>query len=166
MDRPQAAEHLEMVDGILRRAQTGSAPSLQFIVWGCVGVAFNVVGQLVGMGKAGVSSFWLAGVVLAAAIVVSAWDVNRMQRAAARQSTIGRLAAFSFWSAAGVMTVVTVTNQFTGLFPPFSPAVFYAAGMAIALLALGLGLRSKVMAGGGIALLIAIVAAFLVPVWL
>ncbi|HXM19247.1 MAG TPA: hypothetical protein VN934_10640 [Candidatus Tumulicola sp.] len=167
MDAPQAAEHLDAVDDILRRAEVaGSPPALQFIVWGAVGIAFNTVGQLVGMGKVGPSAFWLAGAVLALALVVSAWDGRRMQRTASRQSTIGRLAAFSFWVAAGVMTVLTVMNEFTNLFPPFSPGVFYAAGMSIALLALGFGLRSTVLTLGGLALVASIAVAFLVPVWL
>lgn len=166
MDVPQAGEHLDMVDHILRRAHSGSAPPLQFIVWGCVGMAFDIVGQLVSMGKAAPSAFWLAGGVLAIAIGVSVWDLRRMQRIAGRQSTIGRLAAFSFWTAAGVMTVATVMNEFTNLLPPFSPAIFYATGMSIALLALGFGLRSTVLTLGGLALLIALIVAFLVPGWL
>src|ERR1022692_4974728 len=111
MDAPQAAEHLDMVDHIMRRANSGSAPPLQFIVWGCVGMAFDIVGQLVGLGKAAPSAFWLAGGVLAIAIVVSVWDLRRMQRVAGRQSIIGRLAALSFWMAAGVMTVATVMHE-------------------------------------------------------
>lgn len=166
MDVPQAGEHLDMVDHILRRTHPGSAPPLQFIVWGCVGMAFDIVGQLVSMGKAAPSAFWVAGSVLAIAIGVSVWDLRRMQRIAGRQSIIGRLAAFSFWTAAGVMTVATVMNEFTNLLPPFSPAIFYAAGMSIALLALGFGLRSRALTLGGLALLTALIAAFLVPSWL
>jgi hypothetical protein len=166
MDAPQASEHLDMVDHILRRAKSGSAPPLQFIVWGCVGMAYDIVGQLVSMGKVGPAAFWFAGAVLAIAVVVSVWDLSRMQRDAGRQSTIGRIAAFSFWMAAGVMTVATVMNEFTNLMPPFSPAIFYATGMSIALLSLGFGLRSSALIYGGAALLTALVAAFLVPTWL
>ena len=64
------------------------------------------------------------------------------------------------------MTVVTVANEVTNLFPSFSPAVFFAAGMSVALLTLGFGLRSTVLAFGGLALVASIVAAFFVPVWL
>ena len=166
MDAPQAAEHLDMIDHIIRRARSGSAPPLQFIVWGCVGMAYDIVGQLVSMGKVGPAAFWLAGAVLAIAIVVSVWDLRRMQRDAGRQSTIGRLAAFSFWMAACVMTVATVMNEFTTLRPPFAPAIFYATGMSIAQLTLGFGLRSMAMIFGGCALVAALVAAFLVPGWL
>ncbi len=167
MDAPQAAEHLEAVDDILHRAESaGSAPPLQFIVWGAVGMAFDIVGQLVAMNKVGPSAFWFAGAVLALAIAVSVWDLGRMQRTAGRQSTRGRLAAFSFWVAAGVMTVLTVMNQITSLFPEFAPAVFYAAGMSIALLALGFGFRSTTLTLGGLALVASIIVAFLVPGWL
>jgi hypothetical protein len=166
MDAPQAAEHLDMVDHILHRARSGSAPPLQFIIWGCVGITYNIVGQLVSMGKVGPGAFWVGGAVLAIAIVISAWDLRRMQRDAGRQSTIGRLAAFSFWMAAGVMTVATLMNEFTNLLPPFSPAIFYATGMSIALLSLGFGLRSTALIFGGCALMVALVAAFLVPIWL
>lgn len=166
MDAPQAAEHLDMVDQILSRARSGSAPPLQFIVWGCVGIAYDIVGQLVGMGKVGPGAFWIAGAVLAIAVVLSVWDLRRAQREAGRHSVIGRLAAFSFWMAAGVMTVATVMNEFTHLLAPFAPAVFYATGMSIALLALGFGLRSTALIFGGSALVAALVAAFLVPGWL
>src|SRR5579864_3633191 len=134
MDALQAREHLDTVDDILRRAESGSGPALQFIVWGAVGIAFDVVGQLVSMNKVAASAFWVAGAVLALAIVISIWDLRRMHALAGRQSTVGRLAALSFWTAAGVMTVLTVTNEFTNIFPPFAPAVFYAAGMSVALL--------------------------------
>jgi hypothetical protein len=166
MDAPQAAEHLDMVDHILQRTRSGSAPPLQFIVWGCVGMAYDIIGQLVSMGKVGPAAFWVAGAVLVIAIVLSIWDMGRMQRAAGRQSVVGRLAAFSFWMAAGVMTVATVMNEFTNLLPPFAPAIFFATGMSIALLALGFGLRSTAMIFGGCALVVALVAAFLVPGWL
>lgn len=166
MDAPQAAEHLDIVDKILTRTDCGSPPALQFIVWGLVGMSFCIVGQLVSMNKVGPGAFWIAGGVLALAIVVSMIDVRRFERDAARQSVIKRLIAFTFWMAAGVMTVVTVANEVTNLFPPFSPAVFFAAGMSIALLTLGFGLRSTVLAFGGLALVASIVAAFFVPAWL
>jgi hypothetical protein len=166
MDAPQAAEHLDMVDHILRQDQSGSAPPIQFIVWGCVGMAFDIIGQLVSMGRVGSGAFWAAGAVLAIAIVVSTWDVRRTQHAAGRQSIVGRFAALSFWTAAGVMTVATLMNEFTHLMPEFSPAIFYATGMSIALLSLGLALRSAPMLFGGCALVATLVAAFLVPQWL
>jgi hypothetical protein len=166
MDTSQAAEHLDIVDDILRRTRRASPPPAQFIVWGSVGIAFDVVGQLVGMGKVGPAAFWFAGAVLAVAIVVSAWDARRLERIAGRQSTTGRLAAYSFGGAAAVMTVVTIMNELTNLLPPFSPSIFYAAGMSIALLALGFGLRSTALRLGGLALLASLVAAFIVPVWL
>jgi hypothetical protein len=166
MDAPQAADHLDVVDKILTRTDYGSPPALQFIVWGLVGMSFCIAGQLVSMNKVGPGAFWIAGGVLALAIIVSMVDVRRFERDAARQSIIKRLIAFTFWMAAGVMTVVTVANEVTNLFPPFSPAVFYAAGMSIALLTLGFGLRSTVLAFGGLALVASIVAAFFVPAWL
>ena len=163
MDAPQASEHLDAVGDILRRAERGSPPALQFIIWGTVGIAFNVVGQLVSMNTLAPSAFWVAGAVLAIAVIVSAWDMRRTMRDAGRQSTIGRLAATNFWAAAGVMTVVTIVSETTKLFPPFAPAVFFASGMSIALLTLGFGLRSTALTLGGLALVVSIVAASLVP---
>ncbi|HEY6357238.1 MAG TPA: hypothetical protein VIX35_03280 [Vicinamibacterales bacterium] len=166
MDAPQATDHLDMVEHILRQVRSGSAPPLQFIVWGCVGIAFDIAGQLASMGKTGSSVFWAAGTVLAIAIVVSVWDLRRTQREAGRQSIVGRIAALSFWMAASVMTVATLMNEFTHLMPEFSPAIFYATGMSIALLSLGLALRSAPMLFGGCALVATLIAAFLVPAWL
>jgi hypothetical protein len=166
MDAPQAADHLDVVDKILSRTDYGSPPALQFIVWGPVGMSFCIVGQVVSMNKAEPGLFWVAGGVLALAIIVSMLDMRRMARDSGRQSVIKRLIAFTFWMAAGVMGVVTVTNEFTHVLPPFSPAVLFAAGMSIALLTLGFGLRSTVLALGGTALVASIVVAFLVPAWL
>src|SRR5579872_3037487 len=134
MDAVRAREHLDTLDEILRQAKRGSPPALQFIVWGLVGMSFDVVGQLVSLNRIPANAFLIAFGVLALAIVVSIWDMQRMRVAAGRQTTIGRLAALSFWSAAAVMTVVTIVNEFTKVFPPFAPAVFFAAGMSVALL--------------------------------
>lgn len=166
MDAPQAIEHLDVVEKILRRTDLGSPPALQFIVWGAVGIAFDLVGQLVAMGKTGPGAFWIAGAVLAIAIFVSVLDLRRMERNAGSQSIIKRLIVFCFFTAAGVMTVVTVVNEFTNTLPPFSPAVLYAAGMSIALLTLGFGLRSTTLAFGGLALITSVVIAFFIPSWL
>jgi hypothetical protein len=151
MDAPQATDHLDLVDKILSRTDYGSPPALQFIIWGPVGMSFCIVGQVVSMNKAEPGLFWLAGGVLALAIIVSMLDMRRMARDSGRQSVMG---------------VVTVTNEFTHVLPPFSPAVLFAAGMSIALLTLGFGLRSAVLALGGTALVASIVVAFLVPAWL
>lgn len=164
MDATQASEHLDLVSTALRRAQSsGHTPAIQFIVWGIVGITFNVVGQLVNDGLVRPGAFWLAGCVLAGAIVVSVWDVQHSQQKTGRQSTIGRLAGTTFWAAAAVMTVASVVLTMTKLFPAFAPPFFYAAGMASALLALGFGLRMTSMALGGLALLAAIVVAALLP---
>ncbi|MDQ6768147.1 MAG: hypothetical protein M3Z41_10100 [Candidatus Eremiobacteraeota bacterium] len=166
MDALSAKEHLDVVDDIVRRERYGSPPALQFIVCGLVGITFDLVGQFVGMHKLAPSAFLAAGAMLLLAIGVSIWDKRRTLAIAGRQTTIGRLAAVSFWSAAGVMTVLTVVNEFTNIFPPFAPAIFYAAGMSVALLALGVGLRGLTMTLGGLALLTSIVIAFFVPAWL
>jgi hypothetical protein len=166
MDALSAREHLDIVGDIVRRGRHGSPPALQFIVWGVVGIAFDLVGQLVSMHKLAPSAFWAAGAVLLLAIGISIWDAGRMLAIAGRQTTIGRLAAVSFWSAAAVMTVLTVVNEFTNIFPSFAPAIFYAAGMSVALLTLGFGLRALALTLGGLALLASIALAFFVPAWL
>jgi len=166
MESRQATEHLDIVSDILHRAEFGNPPAVQFIVWGIVGVAFNIAGQLVTLGKAGPQAFWVAGVVLALALVVSIWDMSRTQRAAGRLTTIGRLAAVSFWTAAAVMGTITILSEMTKLFPPFAPSVLFAAGMSTVLLTLGFGLRFRPLALGGLALLGSIVIAFLIPSWL
>jgi hypothetical protein len=164
VDATQASEHLDLVNTSLRRAQSaGHIPAIQFIVWGIVGITFNVVGQLVNDGLLRPGAFWVAGCVLAAAIVISVWDILQHQKKTGRQSTIGSLAGPNFWAASAVMTVASVVLTMTKLFPPFAPPFFYAAGMASALLALGFGLRVTSMALGGLALLAAIVVAALVP---
>ena len=162
MDAPQAADHLDLVNATIRRVeQSGHPPALLFIVWGIVGISFNVAGQLFSMGIVDDRAFWVAGGIVVLAIAASVWDIRRMERDAGRKTVVARLAGTTFWSVAAVMAVASLT--FTKFFPPFAPAIFFAAGFSSALLALGFGLRSLTMTLGGAALLAALVLASLVP---
>jgi len=162
MEAAQAREHLQWVDGILRVAdrRLHLAPST-LIAWGLFGAIVNAVHQARAAGLAVPADSHFQPPLLLVAIVVSVW--GNVRRSGGRQTLLDSHVGTVFSVVFGVILIVNLTAQHT-VVPARAMAVFWAAGLSIAMLIVGLQ-ASRVLLAGGLALLGVNVAACFVLAW-
>ena len=161
MEAAEAREHLQWVDGILRAADRSLhlAPS-SLVVWGLFGTIVNAAHQVRAAGLAFPADRYFHLPLMLVAIAVTVW--SGVRRSGGRQTLLDSYVGTVFSVVFGVILIVNFTAQHR-VVPAQGMAVFWAAGLSIAMLIVGLQ-ASRVLLAGGLALLAANVAAcFLLP---
>ena len=162
MDETTARHDLALVDRILRDVdRTLNMPPLILLAWGLFAAIVNGVQQARALGVPAPSdgSFQLPLMLLA--IVISVWAARRHDTG--RETRTDTQAGITFGAAFGVLLLVNLTAQHR-VIPADAMSLFWAGGMSIALLAVGLQ-ASRPLLLLGIALLAAAALASLVPAW-
>lgn len=162
MDKSAARDDLAVVDRILHAAdRTFHVPPLIFITWGLYGTIVNGAQQAAvsGLSVPSGQSFHLPMMLLAIGITV--WAAGRGD--AERETLVDSHAGTTFCVAFGVILLLNLTSQHTVL-PGRAMSLFWSGGMSIALLTVGFQ-SSRLLLGGGVALLAASALAGLAPGW-
>ena len=162
MDTSTARSDLALVDRILRSADRSlNVAPLVFLTWGLFAAIVNGVAQAraVGLPVPSDGSFQLPLMLLA--IGISVWAAHRHDTG--RETQIDSQAGITFGVAFGVLLLLNVTAQHR-VIPGDGMSLFWAGGMSIALLVVGLQ-ASRPLLIGGIALLAAAVVSSFVPAW-
>lgn len=162
MEANEAREHLQWVDGILRVADRNLhlAPST-LIAWGLFGAIVNGVHQARAAGLTFPADRYFHLPLMLVALAATVWGGAR--RSGARQTLLDSQVGTVFSVVFGVVLIVNLTAQHS-VVPAQGMAVFWAAGLSIAMLIVGLQ-ASRVLLVGGLALLAANVAACSVLGW-
>ena len=162
MDASEARDHLQLVDGILRRAdRTLHMPPVTTIVWGLFGTIVSALHQARASGLSVPPDQVLHLPMMLLAIAVSIWEARR--RSADRETLIDQYAGVVFGVVFIVLFLLNVTAQHT-VVPTKAMALFWSVGFTMALLIVGIQ-SSRVLLAGGTALLMASIAAPLIPDW-
>ena len=162
MDTGQARDHLQWVDGIVRLADRHlHFPPVTLIAWGLFGAIVNAVQQARASGLPVPEDQVVQLPLLLLAVGVSVWGASRVPTG--RRTLVDSYAGTVFAVVFGVLLNVNLTAQHT-VFPPKAMGLFWAAGLSMALLIVGLQ-ASRPLLGGGVALLAAAVTACFVPGW-
>ena len=162
MDKSAARDDLAVVDRILHAAdRTFHVPPLIFITWGLYGTIVNGAQQAAvsGLSVPSGQSFHLPMMLLAIGITV--WAAGRGD--AERETLVDSHAGTTFCVAFGVILLLNLTSQHT-VIPGRAMSLFWSGGMSIALLTVGFQ-SSRLLLGGGVALLAASALAGLAPAW-
>ena len=162
MDTAQARDHLQWVDGIVRLADRHlHFPPATLVAWGLFGAIVNAVQWARASGFAVPADAVLQPPLMLAALGVTIWAAWRVPTG--RRTLVDSYAGTVFVVIFGVLLIVNLTAQHT-VVPPKAMGLFWAAGLSMALLIVGLQ-ASRPLLAGGVALLGATVAACLVPGW-
>jgi hypothetical protein len=164
METTQAREHLQWVNGIVRVAERDlNLHPAMLIAWGLFGTLVNATHQARASGLAvpDDATFHLPLMLLALAVTV--WAGHASEKRAGRVTLVDSFAGSVFGVVFGVLLIVNLTAQHS-VVPARAMGLFWAAGLSIALLIIGLH-ASRLLLGGGIALLAACVAASFFPTW-
>ena len=162
MDESTARSDLALVDRILQVADRRlNVPPLIFLTWGLYGAIVNGVQQAreAGLPVPPDGSFHLP--LMRLAVGISLWVGRR--ESTARETQADSQAGIAFGVAFGVLLLLTLTAQHV-VIPARAMSVFWAGGMSIALLVVGVQ-ASRPLLVGGIALVAASVLAGFVPAW-
>lgn len=163
MDAIQARDHLQMVDGILNRADRSLHwPPFVTMATGLFGATVNALHQAQAAGwnvpRDPSVHPWLLLLVL----VIGFWEGAR--RAAARQTIVDRHAGIVFGVIACSLFLVNALTSRMGGASLDVQALFWCAGFAMALLIIGLE-GSRMLLTGGFLMMAAMIAAVIMRAW-
>ena len=162
MDESTARSDLALVDRILQDVdRTLNMPPLVLLTWGLFAAVVNGVQQARALGLPVPSDGSFQLPLMLFAIVISVWAARRHDTG--RETQIDSQAGITFGVAFGVLLLVNLTAQHR-VIPGDAMSLFWAGGMSIALLVVGLQ-ASRPLLLGGIALLAAAALASFVPAW-
>ena len=162
MDKATARNDLALVDRILQAAdRTLNIPPLILLTWGLFAAIVNGVQQAraAGLPVPADGSFHLPLMLLA--IGISCWAGRRQDTG--RETQVDSLAGITFGTAFGVLLLLNLTAQHR-VIPGDAMALFWAGGMSIALLVVGLQASRPLLVGGIVVLAASALAGF-VPAW-
>jgi hypothetical protein len=162
MDAFEARDHLQLVDGILRRADRSlHLPPVTIIAWGLFGTIVNALHQARASGLAVPPDGMLHLPLMLLAVAISVWEARR--RSTDRETLTDQYAGVVFCVVFIVLLLVNVTAQHT-VVPAKAMALFWSVGLSMALLIVGIQ-TSRVLLAGGMALLMVSITAPLIPGW-